>query len=95
MRERDIERHLRQAVREAGGKAYKFKSPGQRSVPDRMCVFPGGRVVFVECKAPGEQPTKAQERELESLRALGFAVRVVDSLTDIQDLKRRLFDEST
>jgi hypothetical protein len=38
--EKVLERKLCKAVREAGGIAYKFVSPNQRGVPDRMCVFP-------------------------------------------------------
>ncbi|CQH34787.1 TPA: VRR-NUC domain-containing protein [Yersinia enterocolitica] len=79
IREDSIEDHLVKEVKKAGGIAYKFISPGRRSVPDRLVLLPGGKVIFVECKAPGEKPTAAQLREHEKLRALGFTVRVLDS----------------
>lgn len=78
-RESIIEKHLVAEVKKAGGRAYKFLSPGRRSVPDRIVLLPGGRLVFVECKAPGEQPRADQLREHERLRALGFTVVVLDS----------------
>ncbi|AVE48201.1 PDDEXK family nuclease [Serratia marcescens] len=78
-RESTIERHLVAQVKAAGGTAYKFTSPGRRSVPDRLVLLPGGRAVFVECKAPGEQPRPDQVREHNRLRALGFDVVVLDS----------------
>lgn len=79
IRENSIEDHLVKEVKKAGGIAYKFISPGRRSVPDRLVLLPDGKVIFVECKAPGEKPTAAQLREHKKIRALGFTVRVLDS----------------
>ncbi|MBC8950217.1 VRR-NUC domain-containing protein [Xenorhabdus sp. TS4] len=79
IRENVIERHLVNEVKKAGGIAYKFVSPGRRGVPDRICILPSGRVVFVECKAPDEKPRPDQLREHERLRALGQEVVVLDS----------------
>lgn len=72
-RESLIEKHLVAEVKKAGGVAFKFVSPGRRSVPDRIVLLPGGRLVFVECKAPGKAPRADQ------LRELGFTVVVLDS----------------
>ncbi len=79
MDEKTIEQALVKHVKDQGGIAYKFTSPNRRSVPDRLCVFPGGRVVFVECKRPGGKLTKLQAREIERLREMGFEVLVVDN----------------
>ncbi|VEI61613.1 VRR-NUC domain-containing protein [Serratia rubidaea] len=79
VRESAIEKHLRVEVRKAGGVAYKFISPGVRGVPDRVVLLPGGRIVFVECKAPGEKPRPDQLRCHAKLHALGFDVVVLDS----------------
>ncbi|CDM90233.1 VRR-NUC domain-containing protein [Xenorhabdus bovienii] len=79
IRESVIENHLVKEIKKAGGIAYKFVSPGRRSVPDRICVLPGGRILFVECKAPGEKPRPDQIREHERLRALGCEVVILDS----------------
>ncbi|MGJ0625898.1 VRR-NUC domain-containing protein [Xenorhabdus bovienii] len=79
IRESVIEDHLVKEIKKAGGIAYKFVSPGRRSVPDRICVLPGGRILFVECKAPGEKPRPDQIREHERLRVLGCEVVVLDS----------------
>lgn len=48
---------------------YKFVSPGQSGVPDRILVFPNGVVAFVELKAPGEKPRELQHYHLRKLRA--------------------------
>ena len=48
MLEKEIERKLTEAVKRIGGKAYKFISPGNDGVPDRLIVMPEGRIIFVE-----------------------------------------------
>lgn len=88
MRERDIERHLRDRVRSVGGWAPKWTSPGNAGVPDRIVIFPGGRIVFVELKAPGKKPTKLQQTQIRRLQALGCDVRVIDSLSAVDQLVR-------
>lgn len=60
MLEKTIEAHLVKRMKEIGGECYKWSSPGSRGVPDRICIFPTGVVVFVEVKKPGEEPSKLQ-----------------------------------
>jgi len=79
MRESEIEKKLKQAVEAKGGQCWKFVSPGMSGVPDRICLLPGGRMVFVELKAPGETPRPLQLKRHAELRALGFRVLVIDS----------------
>lgn len=80
MLERDIERALCKRVKELGGMCEKFTSPGKRSVPDRLVTLPGGKIVFVELKAPGKKPTELQLKDHERRRALGCDVRVIDTM---------------
>ena len=47
MRERDIEKKMLNAVRKMGGEAFKWVSPGNDGVPDRIVMLPGGRLIFV------------------------------------------------
>ena len=44
MRESSIESKLRDEVKEVGGTAYKFVSPGNAGVPDRVVVLQGGNL---------------------------------------------------
>lgn len=60
MLEKEIEAHLVKRMKEIGGECYKWSSPGNRGVPDRICFFPNGSVVFVELKKPGKKPTELQ-----------------------------------
>ena len=86
MRERTLERKLTQSVANMGGLALKFVSPGMAGVPDRLLLFPEGKIAFVEMKAPGKHPTKLQRLRHEQLRNLGFRVYVVDSIDQIGEL---------
>ena len=74
MKEAAIEAYLRDRVKEIGGKAYKFVSPGNGGVPDRLVCLPDGRAVFVELKAPGKKPTALQRAKHRELRKMGFVV---------------------
>ena len=90
IRERDIEKYLRDEIRKAGGRAYKFVSPGNNGVPDRLVLFPGGRVVFVELKAPGKKSTALQTAQQKKIKALGFKVYVIDSKTGVDVFLREV-----
>lgn len=72
--EKATEAYLRDEVRKAGGTAYKFVSPGQTGVPDRLAILPGGRVFFVELKSEGRKSTPKQRQQQKRLRDLGCTV---------------------
>ena len=83
MLEKTIEAALVKRVKELGGMAEKFVSPGRRSCPDRLVTLPEGRIIFVELKAPGCRPTPKQAADHERRRSLGCDVRVIDSLEGV------------
>ena len=83
MREKTIERKLTDAVKKRGGMAPKFTSPGFDGMPDRIVLLPGGRMAFVEVKAPGKIPRPLQEARHRLLRSLGFQVYVLDDVDQI------------
>ena len=86
MREREIERRLKNEVEKAGGLCLKFTSPGFDGVPDRIILFPKGKITFIELKAPGEKPRPLQTARIEKLRDYGFRVEVIDSKEGIGEL---------
>ena len=83
MRERAIEQKFVAAVKAVGGLALKFTSPGFDGVPDRIVLLPGGKMAFVEVKAPGEKPRPLQLARHRLLRRLGFRVYVLDERSQI------------
>ena len=83
MREKYIEKKLADAVKARGGLAPKFTSPGFDGMPDRIVLMPGGRMAFVEVKAPGKKPRPLQAARHRLLRDLGFRVFVLDDASRI------------
>lgn len=79
MLEKEIEKQLVQKVKKLGGRAYKFVSPGNVGVPDRLVVLPGGKIGFAELKQKGKQPTQYQTLQIGRLMNMGCFVMVVDS----------------
>ena len=86
MKEKTLERMLVHAVKQSGGLALKFVSPGMAGVPDRLLLFPDGKIAFAEMKAPGKKPTPLQGLRHGQLRDLGFRVYVIDSKEQIGEM---------
>lgn len=86
MREKHVEAYLVREAKRHGYKAEKFTSPGQRSVPDRIVTGPHQTIFYVEVKAPGARPTAAQLRDHARRRLNGFAVYVIDSKAEVDQL---------
>ncbi len=86
MNEKSIEQKLVLAVKNMGGIAPKFVSPGFDGMPDRLILLPGGRIAFVEVKASGKKPRPLQLARHKLLRDLGFKVYVLDSVAGIEKI---------
>lgn len=83
MREKALEHKFVMKVKHIGGLALKFTSPGFDGVPDRIVLLPGGKMAFVEVKAPREKPRPLQLARHRLLRQLGFRVYVLDEESQI------------
>ena len=101
MLERDIEKVLVREVRKLGGRAYKWISPGNDGVPDRIVILPGMRPVFVELKAESGKPSALQKVQIKRLLDMGQDVRVLRGIREMEQfledcdtgLKLRRFGE--
>lgn len=63
MTEKDVEREVCKYARtQYAAMTPKFTSPGTSGVPDRIFIFPDGRILFVEFKSPTGRLTHLQER---------------------------------
>ncbi len=82
MRESKIEKDVCSHATRQGVKNFKLNGPGDRGKPDRLFLFPGGYVLFIEFKATGETPTKLQRKNLRELRLLGFDARWTDNIEE-------------
>ena len=93
MREKTVESKVVKAVKSMGGLAPKFTSPGLDGVPDRLVLLPGGKMAFIELKAPDKNLRPLQVRRKRQLESLGFLVYCMDRpeqigviLSEIQSL---------
>ena len=87
--EKVLERKLCKAIKDMGGRAYKFVSPNQRGVPDRLCILPKEISFFVELKTTGKKPTKLQVLCMNELENMGQICHVVDSSESLKALLDR------
>lgn len=85
MREKEIEKKLVLEVKKLGGLAVKFVSPGFDGMPDRILLMPGGKMAFVEVKAPGKRSRPLQMARHKLLRGLGFSVFILDDESHWRD----------
>jgi hypothetical protein len=88
--ESKIREYLKDRVTACGGELRALNWFGRRSAPDVLVMFPVKRgfdwqhgPFFVETKAPGGEPTDAQEREHERMRAAGCNVLVLSTKEQI------------
>lgn len=84
--EKIIERKLVEKCKSCGAMCIKLLTYQFIGLPDRMCLFPNGVVVFVELKSTGEKPRKIQLNVHKKLRNLGFRVEVIDNMDQIEQL---------
>ncbi|MCQ5028688.1 VRR-NUC domain-containing protein [Flavonifractor sp. DFI.6.63] len=91
MKESKIESRLVQMVRERGGLCYKFVSPGNPGVPDRIVITPGGRTVYVELKTEIGRLAAIQQWQLEEMRKRGADVRVLKGLEQVKAFVEEVF----
>lgn len=91
MIEKTVEKELCDRIKnELGGWALKFISPGQNGVPDRIVLLPGGRVVFVETKAPGKKLRRLQDYVCGLITRLGFTVLRIDTKEKVDEFVREV-----
>lgn len=83
MKESAIEARLVREVKKRGGLCYKFVSPGNPGVPDRIVILPGGRTVYVELKTEIGRLAKIQHWQIEEITARGADVRVLKGLDQV------------
>lgn len=93
VKENIIEGYLRAKVKANGGEHRKVVYQGRKGSPDDWCFFPGGLLIIVECKRPGEKPTKQQAEEIAWLISKGFNATWVSTKEEIDQLFDRHFPE--
>jgi len=79
MRESTIEHAVCAYAKSKGCLSLKLSGQNQKGQPDRMFLFQG-RILFVEFKAHGKQPTALQARWLDRLTDHSFLATSCDNV---------------
>lgn len=95
MQEKEIEKILVSEVKKLGGRAYKWISPGNDGVPDRIVIFPNRAPVFVELKAERGRLSSLQRVQCKRLKELGQDVRVVYGIDGLSQFFQDIGYEET
>lgn len=91
--ESSLEALFYKRVRLVGGLPVKL-APTMGGLPDRMALFPGGRIYFVELKRENGSARKLQLHRHAKLRELGHDIVVVAGRDELIDWLKRVVDES-
>jgi len=88
--ENEVENYLIREVEKRGGKAYKFVSPGQIGVPDRIIIL-NGKTAFVELKRPqGGRFSKVQKWQIEEMRKAGATVYTAKNKEEVDRIMEEM-----
>ena len=82
-REAAIEAKLRDEMTRRGCICYKFVSPGNNGVPDRMIITPDGEVIFIELKTERGRLSAEQKVQIRRLRDHCMTVFVLYGAEDV------------
>lgn len=85
MLEKDIESWLNKRIEKMGGLAFKFVSPGNPGVPDRIYILPDGKVWFVELKQQLGKVAGIQKWQRDRIISMGCNYRLIKGLEDAKD----------
>lgn len=91
MKESSIEAKLVRMVRAKGGLCYKFVSPGNPGVPDRIVITPAGRTIYVELKTEVGRLAAVQKWQQEEMRKRGAEVRTLKGLDQVRAFVEEVF----
>ena len=82
--EKLVERKLVELVKINNGMCIKLLCDQLIGLPDRLCLFPGHKIAFVEVKTTGKKPRRIQAYIHSKLKALGFRVEVIDTIEGVE-----------
>ena len=91
MKESSIEARRVKMVRSRGGLCYKFVSPGNPGVPDRIVITPAGRTVYVELKTEVGHLAAIQKYQHEEMRKRGAEVRTLKGMDQVLAFVEEVF----
>lgn len=88
-REKSIESYFTDKIKSIGGICYKFVSPGNSGVPDRVVLYKGC-VAFIELKRPGAKPRKLQRLVMQDIIGQGVPAFAINSKEQVDNFIAKL-----
>lgn len=86
--EKNVESYLTRQIESLNGKCYKWVSPNNSGVPDRIVLLPKGNILFVELKEYNGKISAIQKVQQKIISNLGFQVYVLNSKERVQEFIR-------
>ncbi len=80
-----VEKYLLEKSRKQGFLCWKFETPSQDGVPDRILIG-NGMVFFVETKRPGGKTRPLQDAVIRRMQDGGAIVHVIDTREKVDAL---------
>jgi hypothetical protein len=90
MLEKTLESKITKKAKELGFLTYKFSSPSNRGVPDRMFISPTGNVFFIEFKTMKGILSALQKKihaEIENKGIKVYVIRNIESGLEVLRIK--------
>ncbi len=93
MKEKDIEDWMTKQVTDMGGMSLKFVSPGNPGVPDRIYIFPEGKIYFAEIKKELGRLSGIQKWQRKRFQDMGCRFFVVKGMKSAREFIKELEHE--
>jgi hypothetical protein len=82
MSEKILEIKITKKAKELGFLTYKFSSPANRGVPDKIFISPNGKIFFIEFKSTKGKLSELQKHEIHNLQNHLINTHVVRDFED-------------
>ena len=81
--EKEIEKAFVKKIKELNGLCFKWVSPGNSGVPDRIVILDSGEIIFIELKTKYGKLSSIQKGQIEKLREKNQKVTVLYGLSGV------------
>lgn len=89
--EAKVENALAKMIHDRGGLCYKFISPDNPGVPDRLRILPDGKIIFIELKAEFGRMQNIQKWQHDRMLKCRADVRTIRGMEQAKALIKELF----
>lgn len=93
MKESQIEKYMVCKVKAYGGLCFKFVSPGNPGVPDRIVITPTGKTIYVELKTEVGRLSNIQKWQITEMQKHGVDVRILYGVDAVKEFLEDLFQK--